>query len=421
MGLKILLFCFLTAFSIGMKAQKKKSFDNDYNMVIRENDPDKIIMGMAKLIKKYKLDTLKHEEGFDVFNGSVAIAYLKKDDFKNFERYIGKIKNKFNKTSYMNEAAEELYESKRNINYAVKLAENTIRVYESYKDDPKAKPSYFDPKEWDRFMKMAAYPYNETFAKVLYAQGKTDTALYYLEKALQNEDLENMRPETTQLYSSLLIAEHHNEKAYKLLRREAELGRATNVMVDQFKTLYTKLTGKNSDLVMDSIQKNVNSRYVQEVSKKIITGQQAFNFNLKTLDGNTVSLKSLRGKVVVLDFWATWCVPCIKSLPTMIKISEKNPDVVFLYIATREEESNTVQRIKKFMKKHQFTFKVLLDIPDKNNPKSFVTQYNYKIEGIPAKVVIDKNGAIKFSSVGFRSESELSNDLQAMIDIVKGQ
>lgn len=282
-------------------------------------------------------------------------------------------------------------------------------------------PKHFDYNDWNNFMKMAVYPYYETFAKILFAQGKTNSALCYLEKALQNRNIENLIPEEAQLYTSLLVAEHQNEKAYQLLLRNVELGKATDVMIAQFRKLYTQLTGKDADLVMDSIQKNVNSRYVQEVSKTMITGRQAFNFNLKTLNGSSVSLESLRGKVVVLDFWATWCIPCVKSLPMMNKLREKNRDVVFLFIVTGEDGSEAVKRINDFMKKHQFNFTVLMDEPEKNNPKRFVAVSNYKVTGIPTKVVIDKKGTLRFFSTGFTSENEFINELQAMIEVTKVQ
>lgn len=421
MKFKVLILCLVFIFFSELKGQKKENFKKDFMNVIKQNDPKKIIAGMNTLVKTYKLDTLKYTNGVDVMKGSAAIAFLKKDDLKNFELYLNKIKDKFNQTSYMNIAAEILYESNKNLNYAHNLAEKTIRLYESYKDDPQARPEGFNRKDWERFMKLAAYPYNETFAKVLHAQGKSGPALYYLEKALQNKNFENMMPETAQLYSSLLIAGHYNEKAYKFLRRETEFGRATKVMEAQFKTLYSLLTKKDADAAMDSIQKNMSRRYAEEVSKKIITGKKASDFNLKTLDGNSVSLKSLRGKIVVLDFWATWCAPCIKSLPSMSKINKKNPDVVFLYIVTKETGSDAVQRIKKFVKEHQITLNILIDIPDKRNYGKFITISDYNITRIPAKVVIDKMGAIRFFSVGFTNENELNNELQAMIDIVKMQ
>lgn len=138
MKFKVLVLSFLFVFSVSIRAQDKKKFVKDFTGIIKENNPHKIVAGMSQLIKNYKLDTLRHAEEIDIMKGSVAIAFLKQNDFKNFEHYLSLIKNRFNQTSYMNIAAEILNESKKDIDYAGKLAEKTIQLYESYREDPKA-------------------------------------------------------------------------------------------------------------------------------------------------------------------------------------------------------------------------------------------------------------------------------------------
>lgn len=122
---------------------------------------------------------------------------------------------------------------------------------------------------------------------------------------------------------------------------------------------------------------------------------EAPDFNLIDLSGKRVSLESMSGKVVVLDFWATWCAPCIAAMPAMEKLSKRHPEVVFLFIATQENGTDAIQRVKTYVKKHQFPLNVLMDQPMLNNPKIFSVANAYKVKGIPAKMVNSPTGQTK--------------------------
>src|SRR5690606_41666590 len=83
-----------------------------------------------------------------------------------------------------------------------------------------------------------------------------------------------------------------------------------------------------------------------------IKPRPAPGFSLKDLDGKEVSLEDLKGKVVVLDFWATWCAPCIKSFPAMQMAVDKykeDPEVAFLFINTWERQEDPAAAVKQFM------------------------------------------------------------------------
>lgn len=145
-------------------------------------------------------------------------------------------------------------------------------------------------------------------------------------------------------------------------------------------------------------------------------------FSLKDVDGNTVTLESFRGKVVVLDFWATWCSPCKHSFPSMQMVVNKyknDAGVKFLFIHTREKEENPALKAKKYIEDNKYTFKVLMDTKNVRTQKNKVYE-DYKVCGIPTKFVIDAKGKIRSVLLGFTEGDDAAvKELTKIIEAAK--
>ncbi len=136
-------------------------------------------------------------------------------------------------------------------------------------------------------------------------------------------------------------------------------------------------------------------------------GASAPDFTLNDLNGSPHTLSALRGKVVVLDFWATWCPPCRASIPVLNRIYQRFHGEGVKVMGVSIDDGS--KDIRDFLKTHQILYKVLWD------NKNIADAYN--VQSIPNVFVIDKNGVIRDHHLGFSADEfdELSGEIQGLL------
>ena len=136
-------------------------------------------------------------------------------------------------------------------------------------------------------------------------------------------------------------------------------------------------------------------------------GDKAPNFSLKTVDGKTVNLTDYKGKIVILDFWATWCPPCRRGIPDLINIqNEFNKNVVVIGISLDREK--TIKDVPGFIKEYGINYPVVY------GDDKIVGDYG-GIRSIPTSFVIDKKGNVADMHVGLVSKDVFVNKINELL------
>jgi peroxiredoxin len=133
-------------------------------------------------------------------------------------------------------------------------------------------------------------------------------------------------------------------------------------------------------------------------------GMQAEDFQLADLDGKTQSLSQYRGKIVLVNFWATWCKPCTTEMPAMQVIYDKLRDKGFVVLAVNELEDDA--KVREHIKQYGHTFPVLMDRDNK-------VANQFGVFGLPVSVFIDQEGRVQeYVKGGLLTEDKIYQTIQ---------
>jgi peroxiredoxin len=132
----------------------------------------------------------------------------------------------------------------------------------------------------------------------------------------------------------------------------------------------------------------------------------ASDFSLQDMSGKTVKLSDYKGKVVLLEFWATWCPPCRASVPGLQKLHMAYKDKGLVLLAVSMDEGG-LDEVRSFIKESGITYTVLKGTED--------VAMKYDVRSIPMMLVLNKEGKIAKRYLGMGSDEDLENDIKASL------
>ncbi|MDR1727398.1 MAG: TlpA family protein disulfide reductase [Acidobacteriota bacterium] len=133
-------------------------------------------------------------------------------------------------------------------------------------------------------------------------------------------------------------------------------------------------------------------------------GQAAPSFKLKDLDGREIALEQFRGKIVLIDFWATWCGPCRMTMPVVEKLSKEYPDDLVLLAVNLQE---SVGEVRQYLEQQGLQSQVLLD-------EGGDVSIAYGADAIPMQFLIDRDGVVRNVLTGF--SPSMASKLRSQIE-----
>lgn len=358
---------------------KRKSFQQFY--LIKDKTEQTVLNALKNYSEEFNDYTTETKNKFYTV---ILEIYLKNRDIINLKKYENLVTNKINMASlYYSRAwtlsGQDLTSSGEDLEFAEQISKTALDLIEIRIEKP-------SPNDDKNEVKEVYNMYLEIYALILYKQKKYDKAFINIEKC------EGLDTGGKEIYAAIAEKVKGPEFSKFYLEKELLAGVDSKIMLIQLEKIYRTLKFPlNGFENIKSKSLKLTSQKLEEKIIKMYGNIKAMDFTLTNIAGDSIRLSDYEGKIIILDFWATWCLPCRASFPKMQELVSKykNHDVQFFFIDTWERNTvfKTKESVKKLLKENNYSFNVLFDFEEE-------IASMYKIKGLPTRIIIDKKGNI---------------------------
>lgn len=366
------------------------------------------------LLEKFKTD-FPESDFISAMHMYVCFAYRDRGDFSGIKDYLEKNPEAVNWSLY-NNIAWTMAEKDIDLELAAGFAAKGVELAREEQKSPQmVRPSYITEREWKEQAAAGLCMILDTYGYILLKLNKPGDALPAFEEAIRLSKGENL--EVNERYAESLLKSGSFETAVSEIGKIIKDGHSTARMEELFKQAYIQHTGDEKEALEQLLKlRKIAQEKISAELRETMLDSPAPNFTLNDLAGNSVSLVDLRGKIVVIDFWATWSKPSLESFPGLKKTVEKyenDESVRFFFINSSEQMENWKKSASDFMIRNNYPFHVLLDTEN-------TATTAFGVESLPTKFIIDKKGTIRFKRAGFTgSTDKLAEELSLMIEMLR--
>lgn len=285
-------------------------------------------------------------------------------------------------------------------------------------EDPARRPRNVGLSEWNEEQRIARSLLMFIKGAIERVNGRADAAIAALEKSVEiaGDDADkNCQEMLIDLYRS----NGKSDKALALARKAIVAGHSSQGIINAYRSIQQQDGKDSAQIAADESKLRSSGR--KAMAKRVqqeFLNQQAIDGTFTRLDGTPVNISDWKGKVVIIDYWATWCGPCRQSFPSLQKLYERyknDPNVVIAVVNVWERSEDRVKTVKDFLAKNtNLTFPMFMDKDD-----SVVRKFG--VTGIPTKFYIGKDGRIQFKEVGLHPEEQFLEEATTRIEALLAQ